>query len=294
MPNKLNEFELIKKYFQNNNFPKRKDVILGSGDDCALLKPPKDQLLAVSIDTLISGVHFPTDLAPDEIAYKALAVNLSDLAAMGAEPAWFTCALSLTQKEANKRWLKLFSAGLSETAREYHIALVGGDLTKSTVMSITIQVHGFVPKNLALRRDKAKAGDYIYVSNTLGIPVLQDFYTRPIPRISLGLALRGKSACAIDISDGLIADLSHILKASHVGARLYLDKIPLAHPDGLFSGDDYELCFTGPKNLNLRLKDTGCAIACIGKIEKKSGLRIYLSEQNKTLYTVKKSGYTHF
>jgi thiamine-monophosphate kinase len=288
----MHEFDIIKKYFQNKLFPNRKDIILGSGDDCALLKPPKNELLAVSIDTLIEGVHFHKNFDPREVGYKSLAVNLSDLAAMGATPAWFTCALSLTNAQKKTAWLKNFTRGLKEAAHQYNISLVGGDLTKSKLLSITIQVHGFVPPQTALQRNQAKAGDYIYVSGKLGRPILSNYTSRPHPRIQLGLALRGKSTCAIDISDGLIADLSHLLKASRVGASLYLDKIPLVHPDGLYAGDDYELCFTGPKNLIL--KNIDCEYSCIGKIEKKMGLKIYYSEHNKKLYTIKKSGYQHF
>jgi len=288
----MHEFDIIKKYFQKNISPKRTDIILGSGDDCALLMPPKNQLLAVSIDTLIEGVHFPKNLDAYEIAHKSLAVNLSDLAAMGASPAWYTCSLSLTTNYNNSTWLKKFARGLKDIAHYYKISLVGGDLTKSKILSITIQVHGFVPKKFALQRNQAKPGDYIYVSGKLGKSILNNFTSRPEPRIQLGLALRGKSACAIDISDGLIADLTHLLTKSKVGATIYVDKIPLVHPDGLYGGDDYELCFTGPKNLNLRNID--CEYTCIGKIENKRGLRIYLSEHNKKLYTIKKSGYQHF
>lgn len=287
----MHEFDLIKTYFQDKFLSARKDIILGSGDDCALLSPPKNQLLAVSTDTLISNVHFPHDLAPDKIASRALCVNLSDLAAMGAKPAWFTCALSLTHQEKNTHWLKKFSQGLLKTAKAYDISLIGGDLTRSTVLSMTIQVMGFVPKHLALHRGNAKVGEAIYVSGKLGYPVLKKYYYQPTPRIDLGLALRGKSKCAIDISDGLIADLTHILKASKVGAEIYLNTIPLVHPQGLTTGDDYQLCFTGPKNLKIKnIKD----IACIGQIVKKPGLKIYFSQENKKIYTVTQTGYQHF
>lgn len=287
----MHEFELIKTYFQDKFFSPRKDIILSSGDDCALLNPPQDQLLAVSMDTLISGVHFPKDLSPDKIGHRVLAVNLSDLAAMGAQPAWFTCALSLTPKENTPQWLKQFSAGLLKTAQKYQISLIGGDLTRSKILSITLQVHGFVPPQLVLRRDQAKIGEYIYLSGKLGYSVLTHYYHQADPCIALGLALRGKSHCAIDISDGLIADLSHILKSSKVGAELYLNQIPLVHPHGLYAGDDYELCFTAPKDLKIKgFKN----IRCIGKIIKKPGLKIYYTEKNKKLYTVPQTGYQHF
>ena len=283
----MNEFEIIRTYFQTLT-GNRKDVILGPGDDCALLKVPPDQLLAVSIDTLISGIHFPLDLAAYEIGYKSLAVNLSDLAAMGAMPAWFSCALTLN--ENNPEWLKNFSQGLKDIAQRYQVSLIGGDLTQGKILSITIQVHGFVPENAALKRHTAKIGDSIYVSGKLGYSVLKKYYHCPEPQIELGCLLRGKATSAIDISDGLLADLSHLLNASKVGAHIYLDQIPLVHPDGLFSGDDYELCFTGPSNLSV----PGHNIFCIGKITLDKALKIYFSENDKRLYTPAHMGYKHF
>lgn len=287
----MNEFDIIKKFFRQQS-TYRKDVVLGSGDDCALLKIPQDQLLAVSMDTLISGVHFPKDLSAYEIGYKSLAVNLSDLAAMGAEPAWFTCSLSLPNFDEN--WCRDFSEGLFDLAHQYHIQLIGGDLTRSEILSITIQVHGFVPEKLALRRDGAKSGDIIYVSGKLGYGVLKKYYHRPEPRINLGLALRGKAHSAIDISDGLIADLSHILEESHLGASIYKDKIPVVHDEALTNGDDYELCFTAPAELKLESDPSLSTyhISCIGQIESQAGLRIY--NLDKTLWVPDKFGYQHF
>jgi len=281
----MNEFSIIKRYFQKCPF-NRSDVIVGSGDDCALLKPPADQLLAVSIDTLISGIHFPKDLSPYDIAYKSLAVNLSDLAAMGAEPAWFTCALTLS--EAKEDWLEAFSRGLFELSQKCHIQLVGGDLTHGPVLSITINIYGFVPENLALKRSGAKAGDAIYIGGKLGYPVLQNYYYKAEPQIGLGIALRGKAHAAIDISDGLIADLSHILEASQVGANIYINKIPLVHEAGLYAGDDYILCFTGPKHLEIE----GHTIYEIGEIQENKKLNIY--QPDGSLYVMNKKGYQHF
>jgi thiamine-monophosphate kinase len=283
----MNEFEIIKKYFQTQQLH-RQDVILGTGDDCALLKTPSDQLLAISMDTLISGVHFPKDLPAYEIGYKSLAVNLSDLAAMGAEPAWFTCALTLS--DFQEQWCKEWAQGLFDLANQYNIQLVGGDLTRGEVLSITIQVHGFVPQKLVLRRDSAKIGDSIYISGKLGYPVSKKYYHHPEPRIKLGLALRGKAHSAIDISDGLMADLSHLLDDSNVGASIYLDKIPTVHPDALTAGDDYELCFTAPNDLALDFSVYD--ITCIGKIEPEAGLRI--RKPDGTLAVFKKFGYQHF
>jgi len=281
----MNEFDVIKKYFRHQPL-NRPDVVLGSGDDCALLKIPDNQLLAVSIDTLISGVHFPDDLNPYEIGYKALAVNLSDLAAMGAEPAWFTC--SLTLPEINEDWLSEFSHGLFDCSKKYNIQLVGGDLTRGKILSMTVSINGFVPENQALKQSGAKIGDAIYVSGKLGEAHAKKYYSRPEPKINLGLALRGKAHSAIDISDGLVGDLGHILKSSNVGASLYLDQIPLVSEEGLTAGDDYELCFTGPEGLTIRDHE----IYCIGKIEAAQGLRIF--QKDGTLYHIKKSGYQHF
>lgn len=284
----MNEFEIIQQYFQNSrNFPiKSKQVFLGSGDDCAILKIPPNQLLAVSIDTLISGVHFPKDFKPYDIGYKSLAVNLSDLAAMGAEPAWFTCAVSLVNNQ--KKWLSEFAQGLADCAKKYKVVLVGGDITKSKILSISISINGLINPHQILKRSGAKVGDAIYISGKLGVAHAKKYYYRPEPKINLGLALRGKAHSAIDISDGLVADLSHILDASKVGASLYLDKIPLVSPAGLVSGDDYELCFTGPANLKIK----GHKIYCIGKIESQKGLRIY--NKNGSLYKIKNMGYRHF
>jgi len=301
----MNEFEIIKTFFRHQPVH-RKDVILGSGDDCALVKIPPDQQLAISIDTFISGVHFPEDSLAYDIAYKALAVNLSDLAAMGAEPAWFTCALTIPNVDEN--WLKNFAAGLFDLANLYQLKLIGGDLTRGH-LSITIGIHGFVPNGLALRRDGAKIGDAIYLSKKPGaaayalkllkqqknIPAeFLDKFNRPKPEIELGLALRGKAHSAIDISDGLVGDLNHILESSNVGASIYLDKLILM-PELekeidliLTGGDDYGLCFTGPENLII----PDHQIYCIGQIEAKPGLRIY--QPNGELYKSLSAGYQHF
>lgn len=272
------EFGLIKKYF--NFSSARDDVALGIGDDCALLDPPSGKQLAVTVDTLVAGVHFPETTLPDDIAYKALAVNLSDLAAIGAEPAWATLALTLPF--SNDTWLDAFSKSLKQTLDLYGVQLIGGDTTQGP-LSITIQLTGFVDANKTLRRDTAKPGDKIYVTGHLGDAALglkllgfQNFpypevrkscvekLNRPIPRIKFAQKLSDYSNCAIDISDGLTADLGHIITASKCGARIYYDKIPFSEEfhqsteylDDLDSkqlllsgGDDYELCFTAsPEN----------------------------------------------
>jgi len=271
----ISEFSLIQRYFEQLT-PKRDDVILGIGDDCALLQCPADHLIAVSIDTLVEDVHFFADVDPLTLGHKSLAVGLSDLAAMGVTPAWFTLALTLP--EFDEQWLQGFSQGLAELAQQYNIQLVGGDTTRGP-LSISIQVHGHVPTDLALQRDKANVGDMIYVSGTLGDAgaalqmqlkqwhddqlndedksYLQHRLECPTPQLELGEKLRGIASAAIDISDGLVADLGHILNKSNVSARLDLSQLPLssalakidqqtAQQFALYSGDDYELCFTVP------------------------------------------------
>jgi thiamine-monophosphate kinase len=269
----MNEFELIRSYFQQPSFPTRADVILGIGDDAALCRVPPQMELAVSVDTLVAGVHFPLDSAPEDIGYKALAVNLSDLAAMAAQPAWFTLALTLPSVDTD--WLHGFSMGLSALASDSGIALIGGDTTRGP-LSISIQVMGWVAAGQGLRRSGACPGDDIYVTGTLGdaglglhslqqplmlsaagLAYVRARLHRPTPRLAWGQALRGVAHSAIDISDGLAADLGHILTQSSCGAELYLDHLPLspalhhlpkshAWTLALGAGDDYELCFTLP------------------------------------------------
>lgn len=316
------EFSIIQRYFEKLT-PQRDDVKLGIGDDCALLQCPPDHVLAVSIDTLVEGVHFFADVDVKSLGHKSLAVGLSDLAAMGAKPAWFTLALSLP--EIDDGWLSNFSQGLAALANEYDIQLVGGDTTRGP-LTISIQVHGFVKPKLALRRDGAKLGDYIYVTGTLGdagaalqlklqqlhaaslstgdIDYLEQRLQQPAPRITIGQQLQGLASSAIDISDGLLADLGHILDKSHVGAELDLEKLPLspalmkmeketAVQLALTSGDDYELCFTispeNSKNIE-RLLAEQCQ--CIGIINDESG-NINTKQDGKKI-ELKGKGYDHF
>ena len=239
----LDEFSIIKQFFQNQQL-QRDDVFLNSGDDCAVLQPPVGKLLAVSTDTLVAGVHFFEDMLPEALGYKSLAVNLSDLAAMGAEPAWVTMNLTLPSIDGN--WLRDFSTGFFKLANQYHVNLIGGDLTRGP-LSITVTVHGFLNQKNVLRRDAAKPGDLIYVSGPLGdagaaLKILESEITTdsatkaalikklyyPTPRIELGKALSSIANAALDISDGLIGDLSHILKSSGVGATLFVDQLPLS------------------------------------------------------------------
>ena len=234
------EFSLIKKYFSYD--VERDDVTLGVGDDCALLNPPLGKQLAVTVDTLVSGVHFPEETSPEDIAYKSLAVSLSDLAAMGAEPAWATLALTLPN--SNEPWLDAFSTSFRETLKAYGVQLIGGDTTQGP-LSITVQLTGFVDVNKAMRRDAAKSNDKIYVTGCLGDAALglellnaHDLpdqairescvkqLNRPVPRVEFAQKLIEYCSCAIDISDGLLSDLGHILKASNCGATVYYDQLP--------------------------------------------------------------------
>jgi thiamine-monophosphate kinase len=316
----VNEFELIHTFFERQDVA-RADVVAGIGDDAALLQPPPGQQLAVTSDLLVSGVHFLPDADPFSLGHKALAVNLSDLAAMGAEPAWFM--LNLTLPQADARWLEPFCRGMFRLASEYGVQLVGGDTARGS-LAIAIEAHGFVPEGKALRRSGAKAGDRIYVTGTLGdaamalhhrlggirlsekaLSVLSEDLDRPTPRVREGIMLRDIASSAIDISDGLLADLGHILGMSRVGAQLHLDKIPLSavcrphvRETGwdtvLATGDDYELCFTVPENHIAALEKlhSACGFHCIGVIEAEPGLRV-VDEAGKP-YQPRQTGHDHF
>ena len=238
------EFSLIARYFDRVR-SSRLDVELGIGDDCALLNIPEKQTLAISTDTLVAGNHFLPDIDPADLAYKALAVNLSDLAAMGADPAWLTLALTLP--DVDEAWLESFSDSLFDLLNYYDMQLIGGDTTRGP-LSMTLGIHGFVPMGRALTRSGAKPGDWIYVTGTpgdsaAGLAILQnrlqvadakdaDYlikrHLRPSPRILQGQALRDLANSAIDLSDGLISDLGHIVKASDCGARIDLALLPFS------------------------------------------------------------------
>jgi len=275
----MSEFSIIKEYFENVGC-QQADVILGIGDDAALVK--SDSVLAVSVDTFIENVHFPAATQPYDIGWKSLAVNLSDMAAMGAEPCWMT--LAITMPDVNHDWLKEFSRGLSALCSKFNVALIGGDTTQGP-LSITIQICGRLADGQALRRSDAKVGDAIYVTGqvgdgALGLRSLQNNLNlsntekdrvqlklnRPLPRVREILVLREMVNAAIDISDGLYADLGHILVASNKGAIIRVNDIPVsqeyrwccqgeqAYDLALTGGDDYELCMTvSEKNENLFL-----------------------------------------
>lgn len=297
----LGEFELIDRYFKRPV----KRAALGVGDDCALLAIPPGMQLATSCDMLVEGRHFLSTIQPDRLGHKALAVNLSDLAACGARPVAFTLAFALPRAE--EAFLEGFSHGLFALADEHQCELIGGDTTQGP-LNICITVFGEVPSGQALLRSKAKPGDDIYVSGQVGDARLalevfrgtvalagdafdkaRDAMELPQPRVALGIALRGIATSAIDVSDGLLGDLSHILRRSEAGATIDVDALPrsllLAEQPNevqrlctLAGGDDYELVFTAPPGTASRVRDAaagaGVAVTRVGRIEAVSGLRL--------------------
>ncbi|HYD80738.1 MAG TPA: thiamine-phosphate kinase [Paucimonas sp.] len=316
------EFELIARYFTRPSRPGSRTG-LGVGDDCALLAPAPGQQLAVSTDMLVEGRHFFAGADPRLLGHKCLAVNLSDLAAMGAKPLAFTLAFSLP--EARDDWLAAFAGGMFSLADRHGCELIGGDTTKGP-LNICITVFGEVPASQALRRDAAAPGDDIWISGSLGearlalagyrgeltldpaaLEAAGSRMHAPAPRIELGLALRGIAHAAIDISDGLVGDLGHILERSRAGATIDADALPagsmLSHQPqdlrrrfALAGGDDYELCFTAPAAARAAVLAAGQAAATavtrIGTIDARPGLRI-LDAQGRALHLELRS-FDHF
>lgn len=339
------EFELIQRYFngrQTEALLKKRGVILGIGDDAAMVssslanqpaskqrnsgEQPESFQQVIALDSLVAGVHFPKDTDPAAIGHKALAVNLSDLAAMGAEPETFTLALTLPNSASTELhgWLTAFSQGLFNLANAVEIALIGGDTTAGP-LSISIQVSGRVPAGQALLRSKAKEGDDIYVSGLLGgaaaelaawqetkrtdraidRAVERNRLDWPQPRLALGQALRLLASAAIDISDGFIADLKHLLKKSGCAAELNLDNLPRDSMNGqpveleqaLYGGDDYELCFTAAPTKQQEIQSLAERLALpltrVGCVTAGSELSCFYNGQAWTLDNAK-LGYQHF
>jgi len=318
----MSEFDLIKRLQERICAPAaayRRQCVVGIGDDAAVLAPPPNRQLVVCTDTLVEGVHFPIGTAADSVGHKALAVNLSDLAAMGAEPAWFFLALTLPA--ADTEWLERFAAGTGQLAADAGIYLAGGDLT-SGPLNVCVTAVGLVETGQALRRAGARPGDLVVVSGRPGaaahaLAIMRsgaepdprdraalDF---PVPRLELGRALQGLATSCIDLSDGLLADLGHVLDASGVGAELVLYSLPC--PDSmaalpqrerwslqLSGGDDYELCFTVPaassKQLDALAGRCNCELTVIGGITAERGLK--LSEPGGGDYRPARPGYEHF
>lgn len=308
------EFDLIERIRARAGT--RGDVILGIGDDAAVLRVPAGKQLVVTTDTLNAGVHFPQETAAADVGWKSLAVNLSDLAAMGAQPAW--CTLSLSLPQAERTWLDAFLDGFFALADHHGVALVGGDTTRGP-LSVCVTVHGFVDEGRALLRDGARPCDDLWVTGTLGDAAgalaqwrggqrvdsdLRLRLDRPTPRIAAGLALAGIASSCIDVSDGLLADLGHLCRQSAVGAEVDIAELPAsralraAFDDEArralqaVGGDDYELCFTAPPDARARIADALPAVR-IGRIVVGSGVRAMLVDGVEWAPPGSR-GYTHF
>lgn len=317
----MNEFDLIRQYFTRP----APSAVLGVGDDAAILRPTPGQDLHVSVDMLVEGRHFFADVSPQALGHKTLAVNLSDMAAMGAKPRWAFLSLALPQLD--EAWARDFSRGLFALAGQYGVDLAGGDTTRGP-LTLSITIMGETPQGQALRRDAAQVGDDVWVSGELGLGAIAvavrngqladaglsedvlaacqcklDF---PVPRLELGQALLGVAHAAADVSDGLLADLGHILTASGVAAEIRADSLPSLPPleaqrerwlDYLAAGgDDYELCFTAPQAAREAVeaagKAAGCRVTRIGHIVAGSGVR--LLDGQGAVMTLKRAGYDHF
>ncbi|KJV29683.1 thiamine-phosphate kinase [Luteibacter yeojuensis] len=296
------EFDLIERIRRHTDVA-RDDVALGIGDDAAVVAVPAGRELAIAVDTLVEGVHFPKGTAAADIGWKALAVNLSDLAAMGATPAW--ALLALTLPAAEEPFIDGLARGFAELATPYRLALIGGDTTRGP-LTITVTVHGFTTPGQALLRSGARVGDAVMVTGTLGdaaaglrclaeadpapYAALVERLNRPTPRVAAGQALRGIATACVDVSDGLVADLGHICTRSGVGAEIDPALLPrssamLTHfhdadaiDFALAGGDDYELCFTVPADkaseVAADLARVGCGATRIGRIVEGAGVRV--------------------
>ncbi len=315
------EFDIVRKYFTRA----AKSAVLGVGDDCALLSPDPGMLLAVSTDMLLAGTHFFPDADPAKLGHKALAVNLSDLAAMGAGPRWATLAIALP--EADEKWIAAFAQGFFRLAARFGVELVGGDTTRGP-LAISVTMMGEVPRGLALKRDAALAGDDIWLSGATGEAALALAHLKgrvklegavreaclarlhtPEPRVALGSQLRGLAHSAIDVSDGLLADLGHVLEASDVGAELVWEKLPRAKaiadcPDKaladdclLAGGDDYELVFTASTGKRGQIealrKELGIPLALIG-VAVGGDPVVSLRDARGELVSFPRKGFDHF
>ncbi len=310
------EFDLIARI--RARVATRADVVLGIGDDAALLAPPPGRQLVVTADTLNDGVHFPRGTSPADVGWKALAVNLSDLASMGAEPAW--CTLSLSLPQSDPAWIEGFLDGFLDLAGQHGIALVGGDTTRGP-LSIAVTAMGLVEPGRALRRDGARVGDEVWVTGTLGdaagglalldrepVPALRARLDRPTPRVAAGRALAGIATACVDVSDGLLADLGHVCARSHVAAHLDVDALPASaalreafgEADRIAlqasGGDDYELCFTAPADAGADIDavsaQLGLRFTRIGRIV--AGEGVHPVDAKSQPWSSPRRGYDHF
>lgn len=323
------EFRLIDR-IRERTAQGREDVKLGIGDDAAIVAPPAGQELAIAIDTMVEGVHFPHGTSAADIGWKSLAVNLSDLAAMGASPAWALLALTLPPQPAEslQAFIDGYADGFAQLAQPHRLALIGGDTTRGA-LAISVAVHGFVPPGKALTRRGARAGDVVLVTGTLGdaaggLHLLQrharvdegdgraayliERLHRPTPRLAAGLALRERASACIDVSDGLLADLGHICQESGLGAEIESELLPrssmlMASFDentvrdlALAGGDDYELCFTVPPSLLAEVQSDlarmGCGATRIGRMVEGEGVRV--RDANGDWMETTQRGWDHF
>jgi thiamine-monophosphate kinase len=305
----VDEFDLIRRFFSRD--AEATGTVVGVGDDGAVLQPtPGTQQIQVT-DTLVEGVHFPANIGAADIGYRTVAVNLSDIAAMGARPRWMTLALTLWDKDEG--WVEAFASGLFEAAAEHGVSLVGGDTTQGDSVVITVHVSGEVEEGAAILRSGAKAGDTVYVTGTVGdaaagLELLREGvdddalvrrFLRPTARITQGLQMSRRAHAAIDVSDGLVADLKKLLDASGVGAEIDIEKVPLSgallarfDPESamqfaLTGGDDYELCFTAPADAVAGIEN----ITAIGTITENHEL---VCRNAGEIVEVDASGYRHF
>jgi thiamine-monophosphate kinase len=314
----LGEFDIIARYFAHHD--RHPGVLLGVGDDAAVLAPRSDRRLVVAMDTIVEGVHYPVGTDAADVGYRALAVNLSDIAAMGAEPAWMTLSLSLP--DADESWLRGFAAGLFELADRWNVALVGGDTVRGPRV-VTIQLAGWVETDRWLTRSGARAGDLVFVSGVPGEAAaglrivqqetsdgvsalhLRQRFLRPQARVGLGRVLRTIASSAMDVSDGLLTDLEKLCTASGCGAQLNIDALPrspqmreLFGPEAcddyaLAGGDDYELIFTVPAERSALVSSlpTDVALTQIGAIVAGAGVQCLRGGKP---YLAARAGYDHF
>ena len=321
MANSSPEFELIARHFTRP----AANAVLGVGDDCALVDVTNGMDLAISTDTMVSGTHFFPDVDPEMLGHKALAVNLSDMAAMGAMPYW--AMLALTLPNVDHAWLGAFAKGFFDLAQEHNVSLIGGDTTRGPALTMTVTIMGEVPAGAALKRSGAKVGNDIWVSGNIGDAalavahrhgrvVLEEADYReavmrlyePAPRVALGQALRGLATAAIDISDGLLADVTHICRLSGVGATIELERVPTSAIGAkhigsdagrnaiVAGGDDYELCFTAHPNSREsidQLEDVlGVRLTKIGQVKRGKGVSL-VGPDGKAV-KIDGRGYDHF
>ncbi|MFT5573458.1 MAG: thiamine-monophosphate kinase [Cryomorphaceae bacterium] len=319
------EFSLIERFCQGIG-PEHKATKLGIGDDAAVITVPDNMELAVSVDTMVEGVHFYPDAEPAHIAHKLFAVNLSDMAAMGANPKWAT--LTLTLPNSDLTWLASFSESLNAIACKYGVQLIGGDTSRGT-LNLSLHIMGLLPKGKAMCRSKARVGDDVYVSNTLGDAALalkctegvlhfrgsqldniMPALNQPEPQVDLGLGLLNIANACIDVSDGVVADLSHVAKQSDVSIELNVERIPVSaeykqhlsmggtYDLALGGGDDYELAFTAVRDRRgelLELAQTlGVKLTKIGRVTKTQDLAVSMSLNGEPYHLAEEPGYQHF